>query len=211
VPEPVAEEKTSVSEEIELRDVPQNNEFGEFETSPAIAQTLTGDSLAANAQPKQIKLNGNDDVAYLDELINEETGFAEDFAPIKLRALAGAIDAFAGLTATFLLFMPFGIAQIFSFGGILFFFFVFAVIMFLYYSSGLHLFGTTLGKKIFSLYVIDAETGELPTLEQATKSALTYLASFIALGVPLAIIFFTPEKRALHDLFSGTVSIREIE
>lgn len=216
VPEPVSAKAETISENI------GESAMEISEIQPLLLKTNT---LEANIKPtdkpseseargtpsKQVKFNGQSDVAYLDELIVKDENYGDDFAPIGLRSVAGLIDAAAVFLLTFVLFAPFGILQIFSLVGVMAFAGVFAVIMFLYYSTVLHLFGSTLGARMFSLYSIDADTGELPTLEQSTKSAAAYLASLATFGVPLLTVFLSPEKRALHDLFSGTIVVKEIE
>jgi len=63
--------------------------------------------------------------------------------------------------------------------------------------------------KIFSLEVVDAEENEYPTLAQAAASSGLYLASLLFLGVGFVAVLFNEEGRAMHDLLSGTIVVRQ--
>ncbi len=68
--------------------------------------------------------------------------------------------------------------------------------------------GTTIGKRLFSIYVVDEKTGEFMTHKQAIARTLGYLLSYVILGCGFLMVLFHPEKRGLHDLIAGTVSVR---
>ena len=70
---------------------------------------------------------------------------------------------------------------------------------FLYWSLGLNV-----GKRLVRLRVVDARTGERPTLWQWFRRALPF-----CLLIPLNMLFLVPvllddENRALHDRLAGT-------
>lgn len=67
---------------------------------------------------------------------------------------------------------------------------------------------TTIGKKLFSLYVVNADDGKPMTHAQAVKRMLSYGLSYLIAGCGFLMAAFHPEKRALHDLIAGTVVIR---
>jgi uncharacterized RDD family membrane protein YckC len=67
---------------------------------------------------------------------------------------------------------------------------------------------TTIGKKIFGIYVLDARTGNLFTRKQAIIRLCSYLLSYAIVGCGFLMAAFHPQKRALHDLIAGTVSVR---
>ena len=67
--------------------------------------------------------------------------------------------------------------------------------------------GTTIGKKLFSIYVVDAKTGEIFSSKQAVIRTLGYLPSYAMIGCGFLMAAFHPEKRTFHDLLAGTVCI----
>ncbi len=68
--------------------------------------------------------------------------------------------------------------------------------------------GTTLGKKIFSIYVIDEKSGNTLSHKQSVIRLVGYLGSYAIIGCGFLMAAFSPQKKALHDLFAGTVSVR---
>lgn len=77
-----------------------------------------------------------------------------------------------------------------------------------YYVVGHQRWGTTLGKRLFHVYVVNrADLGPL-TLGQSVSRYLAYFVSALPVGAGYTMAGFHPEKRALHDLIAGTVSIR---
>jgi uncharacterized RDD family membrane protein YckC len=63
---------------------------------------------------------------------------------------------------------------------------------------------------LFSLEMIDAEENAYPTLHQAAVSASVYLLSMAMGGIGFIPVLFNEERRAAHDLLSGTILIREV-
>jgi len=78
-----------------------------------------------------------------------------------------------------------------------------------YYFWGTYRFGTTLGKRIFRIYVISAADLNPISLKQSLIRCLSYLASYLPMGAGFWMIAFHPERKGLHDLIAGTVSIRK--
>jgi uncharacterized RDD family membrane protein YckC len=68
--------------------------------------------------------------------------------------------------------------------------------------------GTTLGKQVFGIYVLDASTGFNFTKKQAVIRMFAYLLSYAIVGCGFLMAAFHPQKRGLHDLIAGTVSVR---
>jgi uncharacterized RDD family membrane protein YckC len=81
--------------------------------------------------------------------------------------------------------------------------------MFVYLTVSLSFIGRTFGMKLFSLELIDAEENAYPTLHQAAVSSSVYLLSLAFGGIGLLPVFFNEEKRAAHDIASGTILIKE--
>jgi uncharacterized RDD family membrane protein YckC len=75
------------------------------------------------------------------------------------------------------------------------------------YFAGFHAaYGRTPGKKLMHLRVVDT-AGEKPGLVRAFVRALILIFSMSLLFLPLAYAFFSPQRRALHDLVAGTAVI----
>lgn len=82
------------------------------------------------------------------------------------------------------------------------------VVGFLYLTISTAFTGRTLGMKLFSLRVVDARTGLIPTGKQSAGRALVYLLSFASAGIAFAYAFFDSEKHTAHDRFTRTAVIR---
>jgi uncharacterized RDD family membrane protein YckC len=63
--------------------------------------------------------------------------------------------------------------------------------------------------RLFSLELVDAIENEYPTLRQAAVNSAIFLLSLGVLGAGFLTAFFNEERRALHDLLSGTILVRE--
>jgi uncharacterized RDD family membrane protein YckC len=80
--------------------------------------------------------------------------------------------------------------------------------MFIYLTIAVGFFGQTFGMRIFSLEIIDIEEEEYPTLHQAAVNSAVYLLSLVLGGIGFIPALFNEEKRAAHDLLSGTVVVK---
>jgi uncharacterized RDD family membrane protein YckC len=77
-----------------------------------------------------------------------------------------------------------------------------------YYVYGHFKYQTTLGKRALGVFVQSVQgKGEL-TLAQSISRYLAYFVSSLPLGAGFFMAAFHPQKRALHDLLSGTFCIR---
>ena len=78
-----------------------------------------------------------------------------------------------------------------------------------YFGWGTFRFGTTLGKRMLGIYVVNfSETEHSPiSLKQSIIRCISYLVSYLPLGAGFMMAAFHPQKRALHDLIAGTASI----
>ena len=84
----------------------------------------------------------------------------------------------------------------------------FMVVGFLYLTVSIAFTGRTFGLKLFSLRVVDARTGLIPTGSQSAGRALFYMLSLATAGVMLMYVFVDSEKHAAHDRFTRTAVIR---
>lgn len=78
-----------------------------------------------------------------------------------------------------------------------------------YYVIGHYRWGTTLGKKPLKIYVINAHDQASITLRQSVIRFFAYGLSYALFLCGFIMAAFQPEKRALHDLLAGTMSIRK--
>jgi uncharacterized RDD family membrane protein YckC len=84
----------------------------------------------------------------------------------------------------------------------------FMVLSFLYLTIAIAFTGRTIGMKLFSLRVVDARTGLIPTGSQSAGRALVYVLSLASAGIALAYTFIDSEKHTAHDRLTRTSVIR---
>jgi len=142
---------------------------------------------------------------------NIESDELDDLAPLSIRFNAGLFDLIIGGFACFIMLSPFMLTggSWLSFSGFFAFAAAFAIVMFVYLTVSISFVGRTLGMRLFSLELIDAEENAYPTLHQAAVNSSVYLLSLALGGIGLLPVFFNEEKRAAHDLASGTILIKE--
>ena len=144
---------------------------------------------------------------------NNETKIEEmdDCAPFATRFNAGLFDLIIGSFTSLILLAPF----IFlggnwaSTAGIFAFLVTCSVVMFIYLTTSIGLHGRTLGMRLFSIEVVDIESADYPSFHQAAVSSAVYLLSLALGGIGFLTLPFNEDKRAVHDLVSGTVIVRE--
>jgi uncharacterized RDD family membrane protein YckC len=135
----------------------------------------------------------------------------EDLAPFSMRFNAGLFDLIIGVFASMVVLSPIALAggNWLTAAGVLTFAGSCAIILFLYMTISIGFFGKTLGMRLFSLELVDAEENEYPTISQAAVSSSLYILSLALGGAGFVSVFFNEEKRAVHDLLSGTIIVRE--
>jgi uncharacterized RDD family membrane protein YckC len=84
----------------------------------------------------------------------------------------------------------------------------FLVVGFLYLTVSVAFTGRTIGMKLFSLRVVDARTGLIPTGSQSAGRSLVYLLSLASAGIALIYALLDTEKHTVHDRFTRTAVIR---
>ncbi len=148
--------------------------------------------------------------------VEEETdlvddGEIEDLAPLSMRFNAGLFDLIIGTVVSMILLSPIALSgsNWFSISGLLMFAAVCSFVMFTYLTVSVGFYGKTLGMRIFSLEVVDAEENQYPTMQQAAIHSSLYIGSLAFLGAGFVTMFFNEEKRAAHDLLSGTIVVRQ--
>lgn len=135
----------------------------------------------------------------------------EDLAPFSMRFGAGLFDLIISGFSSLLLLSPLAFTggSWFTAGGLLTFAGTWAIVSFVYLTSCLGFFGKTMGMRLFQLELVDAIENEYPTLRQAAVNSSIFLVTVAFAGAGFLTIFFNEEKRALHDLVSGTILVRE--
>jgi uncharacterized RDD family membrane protein YckC len=83
----------------------------------------------------------------------------------------------------------------------------FAVLSFLYFTVSTALTGRTFGLRLFSLRIVDARTGLIPTGKQSAGRALVYLGTILTLGLASLYMFLDRDKQTAHDRLTRTTVI----
>ncbi|MEQ1921377.1 MAG: RDD family protein [Pyrinomonadaceae bacterium] len=163
------------------------------------------------AEIKRIRIKAENAEAIDQENIDIYDDEIEDLAPISMRFGAGLFDLIIAAFASMLLLSPFafGGAEWSTLSGGLVFAATLAIVSFLYMTACVGFVGKTLGMRLFSLELVDAVENEYPTLHQAAINTSVFLVLLPFLGAGFATTFFNEENRALHDLLSGTILVRE--
>lgn len=166
---------------------------------------------AAIREPERIKVEENALEQELIEIETEETDEIEDLAPLSMRFNAGLFDMIIGLFATLILLSPFILSggTWVSLAGVLAMVAAFSIVMFLYLTISIAFVGRSFGMRLFSLELVDIEENAYPTLHQAAVNSAVYLLSLAFVGVGFLPVFFNEERRAAHDILSGTILVRE--
>lgn len=135
----------------------------------------------------------------------------DDNAPFAMRFNAGLFDLIIGSFLSLILLAPFILNSEgwISIAGVFAFLATCAVVMFVYLTTTISMHGKTFGMRLFSLELVDVEGENYPTLHQAAVSSAVYLLSLAFGGVGFLTLPFNEEKRAVHDLVSGTMIVRE--
>lgn len=135
----------------------------------------------------------------------------EDLAPFSMRFGAGLFDLILGAFVTMLVLSPFafGGGDWFTMSGALIAIATWALVQFVYMTASLGLVGKTFGMRLFALELVDAVENEYPTLHQAAISSSLFIVSLGLGGAGFLTLFFNEERRAVHDLVSGTILVRQ--
>ncbi len=177
-----------------------------FEDNPAV---FVGEEIKVEEKKKvENKFVSTEEIVQTEEPEIEES---DDCVPFALRFNAGLFDLIIGSFLSLILLAPFILMSEgwSSLAGIFAFLATCAVIMFVYLTTTVSMYGKTFGMRIFSLELIDVEGEDYPTLHQAAVSSAVYLLSLAFGGIGFLTLPFNEEKRAVHDLVSGTIVVKE--
>ncbi|MCA1589331.1 MAG: RDD family protein [Acidobacteria bacterium] len=166
--------------------------------APSDAETVVSNQIGAEPVTAEVEAD------ILDEM--------DDLAPVAIRFNAGLFDLVIGVVVAALLLAPFLMAggTWYSVSGVLAIVAALAITMFVYLTASLAYFGQTVGMRIFSLELIDIYQNEYPTVHQAAVNSCVYILSLGFAGLGFVPMFLNDERRAAHDLISGTILVREI-
>ena len=84
---------------------------------------------------------------------------------------------------------------------------VYSVMSFLYFTISTALTGRTLGLRLFSLRIVDARTGLIPTGKQSAGRALVYLGTILTLGLASLYVLIDRDNKTAHDRLTRTTVI----
>lgn len=84
---------------------------------------------------------------------------------------------------------------------------ILSLVAFLYLTILTALTGRTLGMRLFSLRVVDARTGLIPTGSQSAGRALIFVISLLTLGIATLFALIGSDKRTAHDRLTRTAVI----
>lgn len=135
----------------------------------------------------------------------------DDRAPFSRRFSAGFFDLIVGSLVSGILLAPFMLANgnLFTMQGLFAFLATCSIVMFIYMTTTIGTIGRTFGMRLFSLEIVDIEENAYPTFHQAAVSSSVYLVSLALGGIGFLTLFLNDEKRAAHDLLSGTIVVKE--
>ena len=160
----------------------------------------------------RVKIDEDNDFLELEEVEPiEEEAENEDLAPLAMRFNSGLFDLIIGAFTSLILLAPFMLSggNWVSIAGFLAFLVTCAIVMFIYLTTAIGMFGKTVGMKIFALETIDIEENDYPTFHQAAVSSSVYLVSLALGGIGFLPALFNPERRTAPDLLSGTIVVKE--
>jgi uncharacterized RDD family membrane protein YckC len=176
------------------------------------APPITGE-MVTTPRPRRLIRDDNDPALnYLDSL---PTTIGVDvtrnqLAPILSRIVSGFVDLFVIclLASPLLALVQFNELDWLETRTIVFLAGFVVAVGFLYLTISTALTGRTLGMTLFSLRVVDARTGLIPTGGQSAKRALVYILSLAPAGIALMYTFIDREGLTPHDRFSRTAVVR---
>lgn len=189
-PEPIdIEAQQPLATRFETPKIDKQPEFAEIKSIRIKAETIEIEAVAQ------------------EEIVDE----IEDLAPFSMRFGAGLFDLIIGGFVTLLVLSPVAFigGNWWTTGSLLMCATVWAIVLFLYMTITLGFYGKTFGMRLFSLELVDAVENEYPTLQQAAMNSGLFIMTLPFAGVGFLTVLFNEENRALHDLVSGTILVRE--
>jgi uncharacterized RDD family membrane protein YckC len=165
-----------------------------------------------SAKNRSAAISVQEDAVENEELEFEtETDEIDDLAPLSMRFNSGLFDMIIGGFASLIILSPFILSggSWLSLSGFFAMAAAFAIVMFLYLTVSISFYGRTFGMRLFSLELVDVEENAYPTMHQAAVNSAVFLLSLTFAGIGFLPMLFNEERRAAHDILSGTILIRE--
>ena len=186
-------------------------EIAETMTDAVVDQEFVSAMPAEFGEIKRIRIRADHQEIEGFDSAEVDTEDIEDLAQFSMRFGAGLFDLIIASFASLLILSPiaFTRGEWFTAAGVLTFGGVCAIVMFVYMTICVGFYGKTMGMRLFSLELVDAVENEYPSLHQAAVSSSVFILSLIFGGAGFLTVFFNEEKRAAHDLLSGTILVRE--
>ncbi|HQU93128.1 MAG TPA: RDD family protein, partial [Pyrinomonadaceae bacterium] len=218
IPKPRLVSKTNVTPRkgLDTNKLPAIAEVAPAPVAVAPAHVEMLEAPVQEFEPIKIEIHHDEIETVVPDLVVEpEAEIVEeidDLAPLSARFTAGLFDVIIAGFATAILMSPLLVrgGEWLSISGVAAIAGVFGIVMFTYLTVGIGLRGRTLGMKLFSLEVIDIEANEYPSFHQSAVRAAMQLIGLPLLGIGFVPAFFNDERRAAHDLVSGTILVREL-
>lgn len=182
-----------------------------FENRPVIYADLSED-LEDEKFIRNAIDNTSEVTAYEEAVVEAQSDEdIDDCAPLSLRFNAAIFDLLISAFISLLVLSPFMLLSenFFSSQGFLAFVVTCAIVMFVYMTATIGFLGRTFGMKLFSLEIVDIDENAYPTVHQAAVSSSVYLVSLALGGLGFLTLLLNNEKRAAHDLLSGTIIVKE--
>lgn len=136
----------------------------------------------------------------------------EDRAPFAFRFNAALFDLLTASFASMVLLAPFMLlgGNWFTVSGFFGFLATCTLVSFIYLTTTIGLFGKSFGMHLFSIEMIDGQGEEYPSLHQAAVSSSVFLLSLAFGGAGFLTCLVDSEKRAIHDIVSNTLIVKEL-
>ncbi len=197
-------------EKLDTNKLPAPPKPAQLSTSFAARTVISKDVEAKIEQtPKtEIKLIKSEEIVEQNKTENDEFDDCPTFA---MRFNAGLFDLIIGSFSSLLILSPFILwgGSWVSTAGLFAFVVTCAIVMFIYLTTTIGIYGKTFGMRLFSMEVVDLEGEDYPTFHQAAVSSSVYLLSLALGGIGFLTLPFNEDRRAVHDLVSGTIVIKE--
>lgn len=144
--------------------------------------------------------------------IEKTVAYEDDQAPFAYRFNAGLFDLLITSFASMVLLAPFMLlgGNWFTVSGLFAFLATCSIVTFIYLTTTIGLFGKSFGMHLFAIEMIDGEGEEYPTLHQAAVSSSVFLLSLALGGVGFLTCCFDEDRRAIQDIVSNTLVVREL-